>query len=263
MATSNPWDPAQYERFKSERSRPFFDLLSLVHPREGMRVVDLGCGTGELTGELHARLGAVETLGIDSSEAMLAKAAAFEKPGLRFACERIEDWKPAAPFDVVFSNAALHWVDDQRALLARLRTALAPGGQLAVQVPANDDHPSHAVAGDVAREEPFCDELDGFVRRSSNLALGEYAELLDELGFRDQIVGMRVYAHHLPSRADVAEWVKGTLLTEYAKRLRPESYAAFLTRYRQLLSARLGPDTPGKPYFYGFKRMLIWGGNLA
>src|SRR5271155_5157212 len=120
------WDPEQYERFKAERSRPFFDLLALVRPRPGMRVVDLGCGTGELTFDLHAKLGARETVGVDSSETMLAKGASLAREGLRFERGRIEEWKPEAPVDLVFSNAALHWVDGHEALFARFKDALAP-----------------------------------------------------------------------------------------------------------------------------------------
>jgi trans-aconitate 2-methyltransferase len=253
------WDPAQYERFKAERSRPFFDLLALVRARPGMRVVDLGCGTGELTAELHARLGARETVGIDSSETMLAKAAPLLRAGetaLRFERGRIEDWLPASPVDLVFSNAALHWVDGHHALFARFRDALAPGGQLAVQVPANDDQPSHAVAAEVAREAPFREALGGFVRQSSNLALEEYAALLDRLGFAEMDVRLQVYAHRLPSREDVVEWVKGTTLTDYAKRMSAETYEAFLVRYREVLFSRL---EDARPFFYPFKRMLIWG----
>ena len=80
---SSDWNPEQYGRFRDERARPFFDLLDLVQPRPGMRVVDLGCGTGELTRELHRRLAARETIGIDNSPAMLAKSAAFAGDGLR------------------------------------------------------------------------------------------------------------------------------------------------------------------------------------
>ena len=75
MASS--WDPAQYDRFRDERQQPFFDLLALVEPRPGMRVVDLGCGTGELTRTLHQRLAAADTLGIDASETMLARSTEF------------------------------------------------------------------------------------------------------------------------------------------------------------------------------------------
>jgi trans-aconitate 2-methyltransferase len=263
------WDPAQYERFKSERSRPFFDLLALVRPRTGMRVVDLGCGTGELTGELHARLGAKETLGIDSSETMLAKAAEVAMRaggGLKFERGGIEAWargsselgKSDAKLDLVFSNAALHWVDGHEDLLARMKSVLAPGGQIALQMPANDDHASHLVAAEVAREAPFREKeaLDGFVRKSSNLALERYAELLHGLGFEQQIVRMQVYGHLLDSRDGVVEWVKGTLLTDYARRMSAEMYERFLARYREVLFARL---EDAKPFFFTFKRMLIWG----
>src|SRR5207237_2828632 len=87
---SKAWDPAQYERFRDERSRPFFDLLAMVRPRPGMRVADLGCGTGELTQHLHNALQAQETVGIDSSETMLARSWEFAGDGLRFAQEDIE-----------------------------------------------------------------------------------------------------------------------------------------------------------------------------
>ena len=84
MATVDTWDPEQYERFAAERAAPFWDLLSLVRPVPGGRVVDLGCGNGELTAALHRRLEAAETLGLDSSPAMLVRAAALAGGGLRF-----------------------------------------------------------------------------------------------------------------------------------------------------------------------------------
>jgi trans-aconitate 2-methyltransferase len=250
------WSPEQYERFKDERSRPFFDLLSLVHARPGMRVVDLGCGTGELTRDLHRRLGATETVGVDSAESMLARSSAFEGDGLRFTRARIEEWEPDAPVDLIFSNAALQWVDGHPVLLRRLAGMLAPGGQLAVQIPSNDDHPAHVVAAEVAREPPFREALGGYERVFPNLPLDVYATELDRLGFPEIDVRLQVYGHHLGSREDVVEWVKGTLLTDYAKRMPPATYAQFLARYRDALLPRLA-DT--RPYFYPFKRIFFWG----
>src|SRR5688500_9945976 len=101
---TDTWDPAQYERFRAERQQPFFDLLGLVRAKSDMRVVDLGCGTGELTRDMHRQLNAKSTLGIDSSAAMLAKAPS--EPGLMFEQKRIEEIE--GKFDLVFSNAALH-----------------------------------------------------------------------------------------------------------------------------------------------------------
>ena len=57
------WTPEQYERFKDERAQPFWDLVALVEDRPRMRVVDLGCGTGELTRKLHEHLSATDTRG--------------------------------------------------------------------------------------------------------------------------------------------------------------------------------------------------------
>src|SRR4029453_9677285 len=142
MAAVDTWDPEQYERFAAEGSAPFWDLVSLVRPVPGGRVVDLGCGNGELTATLHRRLEAAETLGLDSSPAMLEPAAAVEGGGLRFGVGDIAGFDQGG-WDVVFSNAALHWLPDHAGLFARLVAALDQGGQLAVQMPAHPDPPSH------------------------------------------------------------------------------------------------------------------------
>jgi len=250
------WDPSRYERFKDERSRPFFDLLALVAPRPGMRVVDLGCGTGELTALLHERLAARETVGIDSSAAMLAKSAAHARAGLRFERASIESWEPAGPLDLVFANASLHWIDDHRSLLARLATFLAPEGQLAVQIPANDVHPAYRAAAEVAREEPFRSALDGWTRTFPNLAPEEYSLVLARLGFADPSVRLEVYLHRLPSREDVPEWTRGTLLTAYLERLPRELHDPYLERYRERVRSVL-PDE--RPFLFTFRRILFHG----
>jgi trans-aconitate 2-methyltransferase len=127
---------------------------------------------------------------------------------------------------------------------------------VAVQVPANEDHPSHATAREVAAESPFREALGGHIRTFSNLTPDAYALLLDRLGFQNQHVRLQVYAHHLQSRADVVEWVKGSMLTDYQKRLSPELFDQFLETYRERLLPRLEDR---KPFLYPFKRILVWG----
>jgi len=249
------WSPTQYERFKAEREAPFFDLLEMVQPAPDLRVVDLGCGTGELTRHLHRHLPAATTLGVDRSESMLARSAAFAEQGLRFERRDLVAALDDGPFDLIFSNAALQWLDDHAALLARLAVALAPGGQLAVQVPANHDHVTHLVAHAVAAEPPFVAALDGYRRESPLLAPERYAALLHELGFTAQRVELRVYPHLLASAGEMVEWVKGTLLTAYLGRLPAELREPFVERYRDVLLQKVEVVDP---YFYPFKRILFW-----
>ncbi len=257
--STDTWNPDQYERFKAERAQPWFDLLALVDERPDMRVVDLGCGTGELTRELHRQLRARSTVGVDNSAAMLEASHAFLETGLEFVQADIATFTPDAPVDLVFSNAALQWLPDHPALFARLTRCLAKGGQLAVQMPANFDHVSHRLADEIAGREPYRTALAGWTGRGVPVAPPEdYAVLLHALGFARQRVDLRVYAHLLASTADVVEWVKGTLLTPFAQRLGPDLYARFVGDYRDELLARAGDH---RPYLYPFKRLLLWGAH--
>ena len=241
------WSPDQYERFKRERRQPFDDLVELLDARAPATVLDLGCGTGELTAELAAATNASETVGIDASPEMLRQAARHAGPRLRFEQARIESFLPAGPFDLVFSNAALHWVPDHVALFTRLAQSVTATGQLAIQMPDNDSHPSHSVAAETARSF-------GIAERAANvLPVERYASLLHRLGFQRQSVRLQVYGHLLPSSADVIEWVRGALLTTYEQQLGAR-YGEFLETYRTALLARIG-DTA--PYFYTYRRVLI------
>lgn len=248
------WDPEQYNRFAAEREQPFWDLCGLLEPVERPAVVDLGCGDGRLTAELHQRLEARATIGIDSSPSMLAEAHPRATSHLHFVEGDLATWE-ADGMDVVFSNAALHWVGDHAGVLDWWRNSLAPGGQLAVQMPANADHPSHNVARDLAAEwlgpDAPADPVHDHVRGPEH-----YAALLFDLGFARQHVRLQVYAHVLESSSDVVEWVKGTSLTRFKGVLDPDQYERFLVEYRRRLVDALGER---RPFFYPFKRILLWG----
>jgi trans-aconitate 2-methyltransferase len=222
-----------------------------------MRILDLGCGTGELTAEAHRRLQAASTLGVDSSPAMLEKAVPLAGDGLTFRQGDIATFEPdGRPFDLVLSNAALHWLPDHHALLPRLARLVAPGGQLAVQVPANQTHASHRIANELGREEPYATAMAGHVRQRAVLTPVEYALLLRRMGFPEQEVRLQVYVHELSEPADVVEWCRGTLLTEYEKRLPPDLWHRFLEEYRRRIVATI-PDE--RPYPYTYQRILFWG----
>src|SRR5687768_16314988 len=186
-----PWHPDLYHKIQTQRQAPCYDLLALVTLRDNLRVVDLGCGTGELTAQLADALPGSEVLGVDNSPQMLKRAQAYARPNLSFELASIEEI--SGEWDLIFSNAALHWVDDHEALIPRLIGMLRPGGQLAMQVPSNSGHPAQSMVRDLAVEEPFSTTLGGFVRQSPVLSIGEYAELLYAHSGRDLTVFEKVY----------------------------------------------------------------------
>ena len=261
---TDTWDPTQYGKFQREREQPFFDLLAFVRPGPDMRVVDLGCGTGALTRTLHQQLAARETVGIDRSEGMLAGTKGDpQPPGLRFEIGTIESFAtqaPSPPWDLIFSNAALHWVDDHERLIERLAAALAPSGQLAFQVPAQHDTLTHRLAEELTTIEPFKSAFGGWRRSQPVLTPDTYARLLYRCGFRDPKAQLIVYPHVLASREDVVEWVKGTMLTEYKRHLPADAYDRFVDEYRGRLLSQLDE---ARPFFYPFKRILCWGQRSA
>ncbi|HLZ71023.1 MAG TPA: methyltransferase domain-containing protein [Dehalococcoidia bacterium] len=256
MVQTDQWSPAQYNKFRTERMQPFFDLVALIRPRDGMQAIDLGCGTGELTALLAERLPAATVLGVDSSAAMLEQAAPRAGARLSFARQAAATLADFSAYDLVFSHAALQWVPNNEGLMRRILGSLRPGAQIAVQLPNNEAHPSHVEAQALAAEPPFREQLGGFVRRSEALPLERYAELLHEHGFREQACFEKIYGHELPSSSDVVEWVKGTSLGSYLSRLNAADAAAFQAAYRARLLSRIGEQAP---YFYPFRRMLFWG----
>ena len=148
-----PWDPNQYHKFQAQRSAPFYDLLALVEVRPNLKVVDLGCGTGELTHQLAVSLPGSDVTGLDSSPQMLEKAASYSGPNLRFM--QGDQAQLSGVWDLIFSNAALQWSEEHAELISTLYSRLAPGGQITVQVPSNHNHISHQIIRETAGEEPF------------------------------------------------------------------------------------------------------------
>jgi len=245
-----PWNPDLYQKFQSERAAPFYDLVALVEVRPNLKVIDLGCGTGELTRQLADKLPDSNVTGLDSSPQMLEKAPPFSRPGLIF--EQGDQATLTGEWDLIFSNAALHWSENHAELIPHLFNCLKPGGQIAVQVPSNHNHISHQIYRETAAEEMFKFILNGFQRYAPVLAIDDYARLLFQCGAEDIVVFEKVYPHILENSDAVVEWISGTALVPYFERL-DQHKDEFVTSIREKMRAAM----PDSPVFYPFKRILF------
>jgi trans-aconitate 2-methyltransferase len=247
-----PWNPGLYNKFQSERAAPFYDLMALLVVRPNLKVVDLGCGTGELTRQLAAKLPDSEVTGLDTSPEMLdaARANSYARPGLVF--EQGDQATLTGEWDLIFSNAALHWSENHAELIPYLYDHLRPGGQIAAQVPSNHNHISHQIYRETANEEMFKFILNGFQRYAPVLAIEDYARLFFQRGAKDIIVYEKVYPHVLEDSDAVVEWISGTALVPYFERL-GKYKEDFVTAIREKMRAAM----PDSPVFYPFKRTLF------
>ena len=245
-----PWNPDKYHQFKSQRSAPFDDLLKLVDKRSGMRVVDLGCGTGELTRRLADSLPESDVLGIDASPQMLERTEAYARPGLRF--ESGDLAKLQRKWDLIVSNAALQWSERHEELIPYLFSCLNPGGQIVVQVPSNHGGPTHLVILDVAGREPFRTRLTGWTRQSPVLPIETVTSLLFREGAQEILAFDRIYPHVLENADSVVEWISGTALVPYFERL-----GDLKEEFIETLRIELRAAFPGEPVFYPFRRTFF------
>jgi trans-aconitate 2-methyltransferase len=239
------WDPKQYGKFMAAREAPFADLLALVGKKPGMRVVDLGCGPGNLTRKLADALDGATVVGIDNSAAMLDKAAGEARPGLTFRQQSIEDFvRSDEKYDLVFSNAALHWVHGHETLLPALLARLDAGGQITVQLPSDDYNPMRVIFAEAA----------GWRHKMGTLDIAAYANLLWQHGAReDMLVFEKIYPHLVADADAVLEWGKGTALLPYLEGRDAAAQAALIADIR----ARLKAYYPTGPVFFPFRRTIF------
>jgi len=253
-----PWNPDLYHKFQAQRSAPFYDLLTLVDVRANLKVIDLGCGTGNLTRELADALPNSHVTGLDSSSQMLEKAASLStsspSTSLRTSLvfEQGDQSTLTGEWDLIFSNAALQWSENHTELIPHLFDKLKPGGQIAVQIPSNHNHISHQIYRETAEEDMFKFILQGFQRYAPVLSIDDYARILFNCGAEDINVFEKIYPHVLENADAVVEWISGTALVPYFDRL-GEHKDEFVASIREKMRMAM----PDSPVFYPFRRILF------
>lgn len=250
------WDPAQYLQFERERTQPCRDLVARLEGGPYRRIVDLGCGPGTSTAVLRARWPDAAVTGIDRSAAMLERARASD-PAVTWLEDDLGRWTPEGPFDLVFSNAALQWLPDHGTLFPRLFDAVAPGGALAVQMPANDGAPYlRAVARLRARPEwrPYRPEAGSEIGIES---AEFYYDLLAPRARRVDLWDTR-YVHDLAGPDAIVAWTTGTGLRPWLAALPDEAHRQrFLGQYRAAIARLYPPTADGKVLFPFVRRFVV------
>lgn len=202
------WDPAHYLLFADHRMRPGLELIGRIPAISPASVVDLGCGTGNLTAVLADRWPDASVIGIDSSPEMIAKASG-DHPNMSWAVADVAEWEPSGPVDVLYSNATLHWLGGHQPLFERLRSMVSSGGYIAVQMPDNWDAPTHRVPADILDSGSWPEEAGAALMRD-RLAMPQ--EYIDWLQPAEVDIWRTTYYQRLDGVDAVWNWVTGSLL---------------------------------------------------
>ena len=253
------WDPNQYLKFADHRLRPALELLDRI-PLESPQVIyDIGCGTGQITRLLAERWPNAKVYGLDNSPEMLAKASA-EPSDIEWIEADIQNWSPTETPDLLYSNAALHWLAGHQELFPRLVGFLQMGGCLAVQMPLSWGMPSHVLM----RETLANGGADGGALGTEELrqAVGrkwvedaeEYYDLLE--GSSNLDIWETEYLQILAGDDPVLEWVKSTGLRPILNGLQEAERTQFLAEYRQRLRSAYPMRANGHT-LYPFRRLFM------
>lgn len=256
------WDPSQYLQYEDARLRPALELLARIPCEAPRTVVDLGCGAGNVARWISRRWPQAAIIGVDGDAAMLARARAATAGDERFAWleSDLAAWRPGVAPEVVYSNAALHWLDDHAALFPRLLAMLAPAGVLAVQMPGNFGAPAHRELFGLARSTRWREDLEGKVRDAPVAAPERYHEWL--AGYASALdVWSTEYLQLLPARGDrehpIVAWMRGSALIPFLSALcSDEARAAFVADYA-LRVERAYPRQDDGSVLFPFRRLFI------
>jgi trans-aconitate 2-methyltransferase len=249
------WDPDIYALYRRYRERPAQDLMAMLPadmaPRE---IWDLGCGMGEQAAALAERFQQARVRGLDSSPEMLRRARALSDR-VEWIEGGIEDFSSDAPADLIFTNAALHWVGDHKMLIPRLAAALAPSGVLAIQVPVVDSLGWRGSLAEVIQVGTWAAKLTNIAGAGPTASPEDYYSWLAPLcGEID--IWTTTYLHALRGEDPIVEWTMGATLRPYLDALDNGERSLFLDAWRARLARRFPRREDGVTLF-PFKRLFI------
>jgi trans-aconitate 2-methyltransferase len=262
------WDPELYNRFRRYRAEPVEHIFKYLDLTDNGRIADLGCGPGENTVALARRFAECLVTGIDSSAAMIESAQKIRadldealRRRIDFRVGDIAKFSGSHDHSLIFSNAAFHWLRGHWEIFSACLNAMRAGGQIVVQMPANENETGKTVLNELADREPWREplhQINHSIREVAGPAY--YTKMLSEIGYIEVDCYYETFHHPLGHAADVAVWYKSTALRPYLDALAPQRQAEFLDQYSSALERAYG--TAGAIVF-PFRRLFIWGRRPA
>lgn len=253
------WSPESYLSFSDYRTRPAIDLLSRIKIENPSSIIDVGCGAGNVTAILRQRWKYAEISAIDNSPSMLAHAGAkFSTQQINWKLEDINEWslkKKYKKFDVVFSNAALHWIGGHKDLFPRLINRVNSGGVLAVQMPNNFSAPSHTILLQTISDGPWAELLQDVVKVRPVAWPAAYKGWLHPYA-KNVEVWEKQYIQHFEGEDPVLKWISGTWLAPVLARLSGVMRESFIAVYGRRLREAYPADGNGRTV-YTMRRSFI------
>ena len=236
------------------------DLLAQVDLNHPKSIVDLGCGTGEITLAIAERWPTADVLGLDSSRTMLEKAASLAGR-VQWQLGDIATWKPTQPAHLIYCNASLHWLDDHERLFASLMEHLSDNGCLAVQMPLSHQQKTLALIVeelDAMQPEPLEMSLSRLVEKFTRpwmLDAPDYHRLLAPLS-RELRVWVTEYFHALSGPDPVINWLSGTALRPAFKHLAERDSSQLLSNFATAV-AKQYPRRSDGTVLLPYKRLFL------
>ena len=251
------WNPSQYLKFETPRQRPALELHTRVANYAPEQICDLGCGTGAMARLMADRWPQAHVVGVDASAEMLARAAAAAAARVQWVHANLATWQPERPLDLIYSNAALHWLGNHPQLFADLVHRLGPGGVLAVQMPANFAAPSHWEIEATVRQGPWHQLLEPHLKPDPVASAASYYDLLSPL-LAELDIWETTYLQVLSGIDPVKEWTKGTWLAPLLNALPSAQRPLFEEAYAARLRVHY-PRRPDGTTLFPFRRLFIVG----
>jgi trans-aconitate 2-methyltransferase len=216
------WNPNKYLEFKNERTQPAIDLVARINLDSPKNIIDIGCGPGNSTQILANKWPDSIITGLDSSKTMIAKAKE-DYPKQIWICDNAENITGDKKYTLVFSNAALQWMDNHELLMPKLWNSVENNGAFAAQIPSFEKMPINIAINSVVNNKKWLKYTEnkniGCLKNYHELDY--YYEILNNYS-NEIILWETHYFHILPTLKGIIDFVRTTALKPYLENLPDE-----------------------------------------